>query len=73
MEKQEIRNQMINTESVSEMFEMVKSANEAGNHEIVEMLEKHCAMKRSPEFNKAVIQQVEKEIGIWEYDECDWE
>ena len=29
MEKQEIRNQMINTESVSEMVEMVKSANEA--------------------------------------------
>ena len=37
------------------------------------MIEKHIAMKRSPEFNKAVIQQVEKEIGIWEYDEMDWE
>jgi hypothetical protein len=73
MEKQEIRNQMINTESVSEMFEMVKSANANGQMDIVQMIEKHIAIARPAEFNKAVIQQVEKEIGIWEYDEMDWE
>ena len=72
-EREEARSQMINIESVAEMVEMVKQANARCENEIVRMIEKHIAIARPAGFNKAVIQGVEKEIGIWEYDEMDWE
>jgi hypothetical protein len=70
---EQARSEMQKIESVNEMVEMVKSANANGQMDIVQMIEKHIAIARPAEFNKAVIQQVEKEIGIWEYDEMDWE